>query len=301
MKTKLEDIVDSGSIGLSSNPINLNELLVKATLESLPPSEQDKERVLLLIIDMQQDFMEKGALGVPKSHGDVERLCGWMHANMAKITKIAASLDTHNPFAIFHPAWWIDENGKNPKPFTPITLDDLDNGKWKPVINPIASRDYVENLEKLAKKTLMIWPYHCLEGTTGHALENQLANMIYFQSVAKKSIVDRMIKGNDPSTEMYGILKAEYDPKNRINIDFLNKMAKYGKIVIAGEAKSHCVLETIKQIGDHFKDDSGVTGKIYIIEDCMSPIPGFEAATDAEFDNFKTAFKMNIVDSTFTL
>lgn len=221
---------------------------------------------------------------------------------MAKITKIAVSLDTHNPFAIFHPAWWIDANGKNPPPFTPITLQDLDDGKWKPVINPIGSRDYVENLEKLAKKTLMIWTYHCLEGTQGHALESQFSNMVYFQSVAKKSIVERMVKGTDPMTEMYGILKAEYDPKNRVNIDFLNKMAKYDEIVIAGEAKSHCVMETIKQIADHFASYPDVTGKIHILEDCMSPIPGFEAATDAAFEDFKTRFSMNIETSTaFTL
>jgi nicotinamidase-related amidase len=172
----------------------MNALLAKATAENLPPAEKDKERVLLLVIDMQQDFMEKGSLAVPKSHGDVDRLCRWMHANMAKITKVAVSLDTHNPFAIFHPAWWIDAKGSNPPPFTPVSLKDLDDGKWMPVINPIESRDYVENLEKLAKKTLMIWTYHCLEGTAGHALENQFSNMVYFQSVAKKSIVERMVK-----------------------------------------------------------------------------------------------------------
>lgn len=296
MKTNLEDIVDVGSIGEPSNPISLKDLLVKATGESLPPAEQDKTRVLLLCIDMQQDFMEKGSLGVAGSHGDVKRLCGWMYDNMAKITKVAISLDTHNPFAIFHPAWWIDAAGNNPPPFTPITLNDLDEGKWFPVIHPRASREYVENIEKLAKKTLMIWPYHCLDGTTGHALENQLGNMIYFQSVAKKSIVECLIKGIAPTTERYGILKAEYDPKNVVSIDFLNKIAKYDMIVIAGEAKSHCVLESIKQIGQLL--DVTATSKIYILEDCMSPINGFEAATDAEFDNFKTAFKMNIVDST---
>lgn len=302
MKTQYEEIVDVHSIGGKINPVDINDLLAKSNDERMQPASQDKDRILLLCIDMQNSFMEGGELGVPDSHGDVENLTRWIYGNMEKITQITVSIDTHNPFQVFHRCWWIDEDGNNPPPMTAITMQDLNEGKWKPVVNPIGSINYVENLEKLGKKTLVIWPYHCLQGSFGHALEGQFSNMIYFHSVAKKSIVDRMVKGTDPMTEMYGIFKAEYDPKNRVNIAFLNKIEKFDKVIIAGEAKSHCVYESIKQILDHYQDDIITTKKIYILEDCMSNIPGFEDEMDREFQRFKDDFKVNIVKSTrFTI
>lgn len=195
-------------------------------------------------------------------------------------------------------AWWIDENGNNPSPYTPITLADLDSGKWRAVINPMASRDYVEHLEKDGKKMLVVWSYHCIQGTTGCALENQFSNMIYFHSVAKKSVVQRLVKGQDPLSEMYGVIKPEYDTNGYINLDFLNKIEKFDKVIIGGEAKSHCVMESIKQILDHYETRPEVTKKIYILDDCMSIIPGFEDATAQAFGDFKTKYHVNLVNST---
>lgn len=298
MKTKYEEIVNVGAIGKSENPVLLNEILKMANDEQLTPSKQNKERVLFLGIDVQQDFMDNGALGVPGAHGDVERMTKFIYDNMDKISNIAVSIDTHTPHQIFHPCWWVDENGENPAPYTAITLADLDAGKWKAVINPIASREYVEHLEQDGKKTLVVWSYHCIQGTTGCALENQFSNMIYFHSVAKKSVVQRLVKGQDPLSEMYGIIKPEYDKKGYINIDFLNKLEQYDKIVIAGEAKSHCCLESIKQILEHYQNKPEVTKKIYLLDDCMSIIPGFEDVTQQAFDEFKNKYHVNIVNST---
>lgn len=298
MKTNYSDIVNVNAIGKPENPISLNDILKLANDEGLTPSKQNKERVLLLCIDMQQDFMDNGALGVPGAHKDVERLTQFIYNNMDKISNIAASIDTHVPHQIFHPCWWIDENGNNPAPYTMITLADLDAGKWKPIISPRASREYVEHLEKDGKKTLCIWTYHCIQGTTGCALENQFANMVYFHSVAKKVIPQRIVKGQDPLSEMYGIIKPEYDTKGYVNIDFLNKLETFDKIVVSGEAKSHCVLESIKQILEYYETRPEITQKIYILEDCMSSIPGFEDATDKTFEDFKKKYKVNIVKST---
>ena len=298
MNTKYTEIVNTNAIGKAENPITLNQLLKRANDEQLIPSRQNRERVLFIGIDVQQDFMEKGALGVPGAHGDVERMTRFIYENMDAISNIAVSIDTHTPYQIFHPCWWIDEQGSNPAPYTTVTLADLDSGKWKAVINPIASRDYVGHLEQDGKKTLCIWPYHCIQGTVGCALENQFANMVYFHSVAKKAIVQRLVKGQDPLSEMYGVIKPEYDTKGYINLDFLNKLEQYDKIVIAGEAKSHCVLESIQQILEYYENRPEITRKIYILEDCMSPIPGFEKVTDSAFETFKRKYQVAIAKST---
>lgn len=298
MKTNYEEIVNVNHIGSPENPIALNDILKMANDEQMTPAKENMDKVLFIGIDVQQDFMDNGALGVPGAHGDVERMTRFIYENMDKISNIAVSIDTHTPHQIFHPCWWVDANGNNPAPYTTITLADLDAGKWRPVISPMASRDYVEHLEKDGKKVLCIWPYHCIQGTTGCALENQFANMVYFHSVAKKSVVQRLVKGQDPLSEMYGVIKPEYDTKGYINIDFLNKLEKYDKIIIAGEAKSHCVLESIKQMLEHYENRTDVTNKVYILEDCMSSIPGFEDATAKTFEDFKQKYKVNIVKST---
>ncbi len=298
LKTKYEEIVNVSSIGMTENPIKMNDLLVLANNEQMTSASKNSESVLVIGIDVQQDFMDNGALGVPGAIKDVENFTRFIYDNMDKISQIAVSIDTHNPFQIFHPCWWVDDEGNNPPPFTAITLADLDAGKWKPIINPRASREYIENLEKQGKKVLVVWTYHCLQGTSGCALENQFSNMLYFHSVAKKSMTLRLVKGQDPLSEMYGIIKPEYDTKNYINIDFLNKIEKFDKIIIAGEASSHCVLESIKQILEYYQNNLEVTKKIFILEDCMSVIPSFEQSTEDAFKNFKKQYKVNILKST---
>lgn len=297
MKTKYEEIVNVNAIGKADNPISLNEILRMANDEQLTPSKQNKERVLFIGIDVQQDFMDNGALGVPGAHGDVERMTRFIYNNMDKISNIAVSIDTHAPHQIFHPCWWIDENGNNPAPYTPITLADLDSGKWRAVINPMASRDYVEHLEKNGKKTLCVWSYHCIQGTTGCALENQFSNMIYFHSVAKKYAVQRIVKGQDALSEMYGIIKPEYDTKGYINLDFLNKIEKFDKVIIAGEARDYCVYESLKQMFEHYKNNTDTLKKIYVLEDCMSAI-GNPADVDKMYADLQNQYHFNIVKST---
>ncbi|MCI9370265.1 MAG: hypothetical protein HFH65_08105 [Lachnospiraceae bacterium] len=298
MNTNYLEIINTNYIGSTENPVSLNEILKKANEEHLTPASQNREKVLFLGIDIQQDFMDNGALGVPGAKQDVLRVTKFIYNNMDKISNIAVSLDTHLPHQIFHPCWWIDENGNHPAPYTIITLADLDAGRWRTVINPQASREYVKHLEQDAKKALCIWTYHCLQGTSGAALENQFANMVYFHSVAKKAVMQRLVKGQDPLSEMYGIIKPEYDTKGYINLDFLNKLESYDRILIAGEAKSHCVLESIHQILEYYETRPEITKKVYILEDCMSSIPGYEDMTEQTFQTFRSKYHVNLVKST---
>lgn len=295
MKIAYEEIIDINACG-KENTIKLNDFLSLAAKENLPPAVDDQEKVLLVVIDMQNDFMDDGALPVPGAYEDVKRITKWMYNNMEKITKIATSLDIHVPHQIFHPCWWIDENGTNPPPFTSITLDDLDIGNWRAVFNPEDSRDYVAGLKTRGLAALLVWPYHCIQGTRGAAFETQFANLLYFHEVAKKSVPIHLVKGTDPLSEMYGIIKPEYDKKNFVNTDFLKLFEIYDQIIVAGQAKTHCVFRSLQQIFEHYQKQPDILKKFYLLEDCMSSIPGFNV--DQEFARFEADYQVHLVKST---
>lgn len=300
MKANYEQIVDVSQIGQKGVP-DMNAIFALAEQEEFSAAIDDSPRRLVLCIDVQKDFMEGGALGVPGSVGDVERLTRFIYNNMSGITRIMCSLDTHIPHQIFFPCWWVNTAGDHPAPYTVITHDDVVQNRWRPVIgDPRVSLQYLKELEKAGagKKQLCIWPYHCINGTEGFTLENEFAKMVYFHSVARKSVNPMVNKGNDPYSEMYGIIKPEFSQKNYLNTTVLNAIEKYDEIYVAGEASSHCLMESVRQIAEHFANRPDVLQRITILEDCTSPIPGFEAATKDAFDNFKSMYGIKFAKST---
>jgi hypothetical protein len=49
---------------------------------------------------------------------------------------------------------------------------------------------------------------------------------------------------------------------------------EYDRIYVFGQAKSHCVLSTLRDIQEHVqKTDPTLADKVYILEDAMSPVP----------------------------
>ncbi|OFW76920.1 MAG: hypothetical protein A2201_08240 [Alicyclobacillus sp. RIFOXYA1_FULL_53_8] len=294
MRTPYEQIVDVQAIG-RKNPLAVNHLFDLAAKEFVPPAAHDEEKILVIGIDVQNDFMETGELAVPGSHQDVHNFTRFIYSNLNRITRIAVSLDTHQPLQIFHPAWWGNAAHEAPKPFTLITLADIDAGTWVPRYAPRDSRDYVANLESSGRKQLVIWPYHCLQGTFGGSLEGQFSNLVYFHSAVRQSELLRIVKGEDVLSEMYGIIKPEYDKNGYMNRELLDELLKYDKIFIGGEAKSHCVLESLVQIVEHFHDVPSLTQKIYLLEDCMSNIPGFERATEETLQNVSEQYGVHRV------
>lgn len=296
MKTPFHHIFDTDSVGQPINPLPLNHLLRWANLEQIEHDEFSPKTVFLGI-DIQQDFMDNGALGVPGANQDVIRMGQFIYNNIEKISEIIVSLDTHEPAQIFHPYWWEDTAGNHPAPYTIIKLEDLTNGHWHAVTDPALSKHYVRQLEKVGKQ-LCIWPYHCINGTTGWALENQFSNLIHFMSVAARIPVQKICKGQYPLSEMYGIIRPEYSMHDNTNTKLLEKIASFDKIVIAGEAKSHCVLESIKQICEYYYDKLEITRKIYVLTDCMSDIPGFEQQSQTGYKILASKYKINLVKST---
>lgn len=297
MNTYFEQIVDVSQIGKMA-PVNINKIIELAGNERFAPAFNDAPQRLILAIDVQNDFIEGGSLEVPGSVGDVERMARFIFKNIGGISKIMCSLDTHDTQQIFHPCWWANPAGDHPAPYTPITYDDILNNRWRPVIGkPNYSVEYVKELEQRGG-VLVIWPYHCLKGGPGATLENEFFKMVQFYSIVRKSKISMIQKGTDAYSEMYGIIKPEYSRNNFINTPVLTAFEEYDEIYVFGEAASHCLLRSVEQIGDHFSNRPDITQRITVLEDCCSPIKGYEDATKAAFARLKNTYGINFKKST---
>lgn len=286
---------DPGRIGKLFYP-DAQSIAEQAESAGLSPAADDKPRTMLMIVDMQVDFChEDGALYVPGALDDIERLIEFIYRNAEGISHITCSLDSHLPLQIFHPAWWLDEQGKHPKPYTILKAEDVHAGKWKPLYEPEWSVQYVKKLEQSAKKELMIWPYHVPIGGMGNALDPELWSAVFWHSIARRSQPTWWTKGSIPKTEHYSMLKPEIEipqePKGSLSQDFIDALTEYDYIFIAGEAESHCVLETSKDLVEIFGDQPEQLNKIYMLQDCMSPVAhpeiDFHAMAMEAFEKFK--------------
>lgn len=252
------------------------------------PAQQDRRRIILLLVDMQVDFVHsEGSLSVPGAVEDAQRTIEFIYRHADKITNIAASLDSHLPLQIFSPAWWLDEQEHHPAPYTTISAAEVNAGRWIPLYEVDWSKHYVQQLEAQSRKQLMIWPYHTLIGTPGHNLIPALYEAIAFHASARQTQPIFLQKGDEPLTEHYSILEPEVKVprKATLNTDFLNTLASYDLIYIAGQAKSHCVLESVNSMMNYFSKD--IIARIRLLDDAMSsvvhPTIDFEALAEQAF------------------
>lgn len=235
-----------------------------------------KKDVLLFIIDMQYDFcLPDGALYVNGAEKDAERLARFIRANTEVIDHIIMTQDNHNVIDISHPGYWEDMDGNHPLPFTHISASDVKAGLWKPCFEKEKAVSYIRSLEEQGEFPHVIWPEHCIIGSRGAAIVDEVLEPVKTWS-RKGRLFDLVIKGTNPLTEHFGALRAnipiENAPETQLNTKLVNKLGEFKIIMIAGEARSHCVATTIKQmlnIGD-------LSRRLVIMEDCMSDVTGFE-------------------------
>jgi nicotinamidase-related amidase len=293
--TYLPPFYNAERIGTLFYP-DAERIAAEAAAANLPPSTVDEKKIHLLIIDMQVDFChDQGTLYIPGSREDLRRVIEFIYRNAPHITDITCSLDSHLPFQIFHPAWWIDERGSHPAPFTIITHEAVQNGQWRPLRAPEWSLNYVRQLQERAKKELVVWPYHVPIGGIGSALDPELWSAVFWHAIARQSQPVWWTKGSIPETEHYSIIGPEihvpHRPQGDKSQDFLDLLAKYHHIFIAGEAASHCVLETVEDLVAAFGDRPDMMQRFRLLRDCTSPVQhpevDFAAIANAQFAEYE--------------
>lgn len=301
-----------------------------AKQHGIQPAAKDKTRICLMAIDVQNTFcipnfeLFVGGRSGTGAVDDSLRLCEFIYRNLGTITAIVPTMDTHTAMQIFHPIFWINDAGEHPTPAaTNIGLDDVEKGVWK--VNPAVvhniegggnylalqkyAHHYVRQLSREGKYPLTVWPYHSMLGGIGHALVSAVEEAIFFHNIARNSQTMFEIKGGNPLTENYSVLRPEVltdadgQPIAQKNTRSIEKLLDFDAVIIAGQAKSHCVAWTIDDLlGEILARDPSLARKVYLLEDCTSPVvvPGvvdFTDQADAAFKRFADA-GMHLVKST---
>ena len=298
-----------------------------AEQHGIGPAADDAFRVCLLAVDIQNTFcvpdfelFVRGRSGTG-AVDDNRRLCDFVYRNLGSITQVVPSLDTHRAMQVFHAVWLVDERGNHPDPYTLVSAEDVENGRWR--LNPAAAASigidpdyaarqlaqYTRRLTEGGKYDLTIWPYHALLGGIGHALVSAVEEAFFFHGIARYSQPDFQVKGEHPLTEHYSMLGPEVTegPEGEVlaekNVALIERLLEFDAVIVAGQAKSHCVAWTIDDLLE--ADDEQVerlAHRVYLLEDCSSPVvvPGVVDYTDeanAAFERFAAA-GMHVVRST---
>jgi len=289
--------------------------------QSVEPAADDRFRIALVVVDMQNTFCSPGfELFVAGRSGlgaleDNRRLCAFLYRNLGAITETVVTLDTHQAFQIFHAPFLVDAEGRHPDPYTLVSPEDVVQGRWR--VDPEAAAvlgleepddylvAYVEALAAGGKYDLTIWPFHAMLGGIGHALVSGVEEALFFHAIARRSQTRFEIKGRSPVTEHYSVLGPEVgrgprgEPLGDRNISLVQHLLGFEAVIVAGQAKSHCVAWTVE---DLLSDVPEIAPRLYLLEDCSSAVvvPGAVDYTDeaaAAFDRFATA-GVNVVRST---
>ncbi len=242
-------------------------------------------RIHLVVIDPQNDFCNKsGALFVPGADEDMERLARLVDRLRDKLTDVHITLDSHRKVDISHPMWWRSNKGKAPDPFTQITADDLSSGRWT-TAQPGAfdrSLSYLRALEASGRYPHVVWPYHCLIGDEGHNVAPVLAQAVH-RWEDRFAMADVITKGSNPWTEHFSGVQAEVpdpeDPSTQVNVGLIRTLEEADVVLMAGEALSHCLANTVRDIATQFSDPKYVS-KIHLLRDATGCVPGFDQYGD---------------------
>lgn len=295
---------------------------------AIRPAASDEARVHLLLIDVQKDFcFPDGSLYVAGRTGtgavdDSRRIAELIYRDLGTITEITTTLDTHLAYQIFFPSFWRDQGGAPLAAFRTVTADEIASGAVRP--DPAMAKwlcggnytwlckqvlHYAKELERAGKYQLYLWPPHCLLGSDGHALAGVIHEARLFHSFARTAQSSVEVKGGNPLTENYSVLRPEVLSRfdggalAQRNTQFVQTLLAADAVVIAGQAASHCVKSTIDDLLDEIAAvDPALAKKVYLVTDCMSAVtvpggPDFTDQAEAALQRFADA-GMHLVEST---
>ncbi len=234
----------------------------------------------LVIVDPQDSFCRPGGeLYVDGADRDMERLAAFIKRAAPVLDDIHVSLDSHQELHIAHPPFVVDGKGSHPDPYTQIDYDMGKAGKYR-AANPDTQdywlEGYLKPLQENGRYPYIIWPPHCRIGTVGQTVVPVIGEALRHWALKEFATVDWVPKGSAWRTEHYSIVQADVpdpdDPTTQLNHRFLEPLERADMLIIAGEAGSHCVANTYRDVAEEFGGSYDFS-KWVLLEDCQSPVP----------------------------
>jgi nicotinamidase/pyrazinamidase len=244
----------------------------------------------LLIIDPQNDFCDsKGSLFVPGAGEDMQRIAALVRSARSRLAEVVVTLDSHPSVAVERPTFWARGDGGSVVPFTQITHAQVAAGEYRPIDSSLRPQvlSYLQSLEAQGRYKLMVWPVHCVIGAWGHNIQGAVLEAVgEWESQVQRGAF-KVLKGQNPLTEQYSAVRAEVpsadDPRTQTNHELIEKCRpQSGLLLVAGEAASHCVAATLEHLFEAFTEQE--LQRVVLLEDCMSPVTGFESNAKAFVD-----------------
>lgn len=235
----------------------------------------------LVIIDPQNDFCDpKGALYVPGAEEDMARLAKHLLEHGAQYSDLVVSLDSHDKIAIFHPKYWVNDEGNHPAPYTEISRKEFDAGVWRPASqrNKTYTKRWLDRIDREKKFSMMIWPEHCIVSTWGHQICDTIVHALdVWRDVTGRS-VRYVFKGELPYADQFSIFDVADDSwhDEQACEDLTARLAICDTLTFAGEAISHCVQESVIAYMMLTSRGGGrANQRVRVLGDCTSPVAGF--------------------------
>lgn len=279
--------------------------------------------VQLLIVDPQNDFCvaddghgNKGALVVGGADKDMQRLTAMLRRIGPKLDDIHVTMDSHQGIGIERPHWWKRVgDGALPAPFTILGIHP--DGKRIVKFNADAtglhptdeeytthlpsylhkggptgkgSFGYLETLATNGRYPHVVWTVHCVVGSWGWGIYPELSQALTEWEQREFGRVNYVTKGNNPWTEHFSGVKAEVpdpsDPTTQVNTGLIQALESADIIAVTGEALSHCVANTARDIGACFSDPKYIE-KLVLLTDATSNVGGFDFLGTAFMNEMK--------------
>lgn len=256
----------------------------------------------------------KGALVVPGALDDMRRLASMIRRLGDKLDDIHVTLDSHQTIGIERPRWWKRvSDGAEPAPFTCLGIHPDGRrvvayapGGANPNLFGMSPTEeeyttyvpsmlhqggptgkgsfgYLQALAATNRYPHIVWTEHCRVGSWGHAVVPDLHAALCAWERTQFARVNYVVKGNNPFTEHFSGFKAEVpdpaDPSTLLNTRLVQVIESADVVVVSGEALSHCVASTGRDLGAAFSDPRYIE-KMVLLQDASSNVGGFDFLGD---------------------
>lgn len=270
----------------------------------------DTIKALLSMLPGQlgQALLSPGELYIDGAEEDCERAAIFLRWLGRRATEVTLSIDTHDKMHIAHPMHWEYQGGEHPKPFSTLsgrvplqhvssgTPNDGDSFKRddRSLLTTSVPEMYEGSQSHVSEQEpwgrLTVWPEHCLTGSFETMIWPSILDAVHRWQTLVKKPVTWIRKGQTLQSEQFGIFRLAGASKFTVRgARILGRMAKADRIYVMGQARSHCVGESLSQMQDYFQATFGVRNKlmskVYLVGDCTRDVPSFEEESAARIRN----------------